>query len=391
MRLSHFVLGGLAFASFPTLAGGLYLSQIGTDDVGLSAAGVAARAQDPSVMYMNPAGIARLEGRNATVAGEGIYGDANYELDNSALGDTGNTIGFLPSASMFYSQQLNDKWSVGVGLYGMFGLGLDFGNWASNNPIPGSDVVESALLQALTLQSTVSYRVNDKLSFGAALGINYGIFEIERNGQDSDDSDVALNYRVGALYELNEGTRFGLGYTSKTSYDFDVDTPVLGQSLDLSATANAPQNVMFSAFHELNDSWAIMGNLGWQDWSKYSNADISVAGIDTPRNDRLQDTYSVAFGVQHQYSDRLTLNSGIGYETSLYKSQDNTSLTMPSGAAITVGVGMKYKVNETQSFGLALQYMGMESTSVDSNLGLSGRYEDPALWFIAFNYSWNNF
>lgn len=110
-------------------------------------------------------------------------------------------------------------------------------------------------------------------------------------------------------------------------------------------------------------------------------------GIDTPRNDRLQDTYSVAFGVQHQYSDRLTLNSGIGYETSLYKSQDNTSLTMPSGAAITVGVGMKYKVNETQSFGLALQYMGMESTSVDSNLGLSGRYEDPALWFIAFNYS----
>ena len=29
------------------------------------------------------------------------------------------------------------------------------------------------------------------------------------------------------------------------------------------------QSVMFSAYHQLTDSWAIMGNIGWQDWSDF--------------------------------------------------------------------------------------------------------------------------
>jgi len=43
-------------------AGGLFLSEFGTEDVALAGAGWAARAQDASTLFKNPAGMSRLEG-----------------------------------------------------------------------------------------------------------------------------------------------------------------------------------------------------------------------------------------------------------------------------------------------------------------------------------------
>ncbi|MGB5056240.1 MAG: outer membrane protein transport protein, partial [Nitrospirales bacterium] len=43
-------------------AGGLFLTEIGTPDVGLAGAGWAARAQDASTLFKNPAGMSFLEG-----------------------------------------------------------------------------------------------------------------------------------------------------------------------------------------------------------------------------------------------------------------------------------------------------------------------------------------
>ena len=41
-------------------AGGLYLYELGTPDVGTAAAGWAARAQDAATVFTNPAGMTRL-------------------------------------------------------------------------------------------------------------------------------------------------------------------------------------------------------------------------------------------------------------------------------------------------------------------------------------------
>ena len=41
----------------------------------------------------------------------------------------------FPNASAFYSQKVNDRLYAGVGLYGNYGLGIDFGNWAGDRLI----------------------------------------------------------------------------------------------------------------------------------------------------------------------------------------------------------------------------------------------------------------
>ena len=56
--------------------------------------------------------------------------------------------------------------------------------------------------------------------------------------------------------------------------------PVLQGILNLSGLAGSkvdidmtiPQAVMLSGYHQINDQWAILGNVGWQDWSAFGTA-----------------------------------------------------------------------------------------------------------------------
>src|SRR5262249_59994579 len=54
-------------------AGGFFLSEIGTPDVGLASAGYAARAQDASTLFTNPAGMTRLQESQLLVGVQPIY------------------------------------------------------------------------------------------------------------------------------------------------------------------------------------------------------------------------------------------------------------------------------------------------------------------------------
>lgn len=53
-------------------------------------------------------------------------GDVSYSLDNeSGRKSPGDIMGFLPNASVFYAQKINDDFYAGMGLYGNYGLGID--------------------------------------------------------------------------------------------------------------------------------------------------------------------------------------------------------------------------------------------------------------------------
>jgi hypothetical protein len=62
LRLVSLALACGAGAQHTTQAGGISLYEIATPDVGLAAAGYAARAEDASTVFTNPAGMSRLEG-----------------------------------------------------------------------------------------------------------------------------------------------------------------------------------------------------------------------------------------------------------------------------------------------------------------------------------------
>ena len=67
-------------------AGGLFLTEFGTEDVALASAGWAARAQDASTLYKNPAGMSRLEGNQFQGGLQALYFQRRVQRHQHTIG-----------------------------------------------------------------------------------------------------------------------------------------------------------------------------------------------------------------------------------------------------------------------------------------------------------------
>src|SRR3990172_5351771 len=148
--------------------GGLMLYEIGSPEVGLAAAGWAARAQDAATAFTNPAGMTKLERSQLLVGTQLIFPSIHFNVKSGTdgflgpSGETGNAGIITPRLSGFYVHKLSDKWRLGVSMVSYFGLGIDYGDaWA------GRYYLQKALLLTAALVPAAAYKVNDWLSVGA--------------------------------------------------------------------------------------------------------------------------------------------------------------------------------------------------------------------------------
>ena len=79
-------------------AGGLWLYEMGTPDVGTASAGMASRASDAATAFANPAGMTRLSESQLMVGLQPMYGDIKFDTQSSTYGggNGGNAGGFVP-------------------------------------------------------------------------------------------------------------------------------------------------------------------------------------------------------------------------------------------------------------------------------------------------------
>ncbi|EBV3754951.1 fatty acid transporter [Salmonella enterica subsp. enterica serovar Bareilly] len=378
-----------------TQASALYFYEIATEDTALAGAGQAARAQDASTIVTNPAGMTRLSDHMFTGGLQAMDGDISYQLDDdSDRQSPGDILHFIPNGSAFYSQKLNDDLYAGIGMYGNYGLGIDFGNWA------GDRLIKKSTMVAMTLSPSLAYKLNDRVSVGGSVNVNYGFLSLTRNVDGNDekekDHDWALSYRLGLLMDLTDNTRAGIAWTSKTEYDFNIDGKArfpnlanIEYDLPISAQVNAPQQIMLSLVHDLNKQWSVMGDLGWQDWSQFGSPQIAVAGRDADKINRLKDSWHAALGVQYRPTEQWRLNAGVAFDSTIYQSQSDVSLSVPTGDEWRFATGAQYQMTPQSNIGFAVSYLHMQSSRVQSPEPFKGSYDNPYLWFASVNYSYS--
>ena len=149
----------LALCCQQAYAGGIMLYEIGTDNAGLANAGAAARAQGPSTIAYNPAGMSYLPGTQITGGLQALYGDVSFDRDAGTEPGTGsgNAMDPIPGGSFFVTHELDDQWSVGFGTYGDFGLAINYDNdWS------GRYFAQNASIVGLSMVPSVSYRFNEQ-------------------------------------------------------------------------------------------------------------------------------------------------------------------------------------------------------------------------------------
>jgi long-chain fatty acid transport protein len=408
-----------AFLMLPgqVVAGGLMLYEIGTDNTGLANAGSAARAQGPSTIASNPAGLSYLAGTQVSAGAQVLFGDLTFNRDSATTtsgSGSGNVLDPIPGGSFFISHQLDEQWSVGFGSYGDFGLAENYDDdWS------GRYFVQSASIAGLSLVPSVAYRFNEQWSMGIGLKAMYGMLESEAAIDQSplgltDRADGQYTFKdgtwgyganVGVIYAPQAGTRIGLTYTSQISLDFEdrldvnASSPLVSRldGLNTKLSLNVPQTATLSLYQQLDPQWALLASVNWQDWSQFGDigleVDTSAAGSRSTRIDaQYDDTYQLALGAQYQMNPDLLWNFGVAYDTSAV-SDSNRTLTVPMGDAWRFATGLTYSLDQDTDLNFSWVAVWMGDMPVDQQKPLtgervSGEFSNAWIQALTGNMTW---
>jgi long-chain fatty acid transport protein len=386
------------FLAIPCIAfaGGLWLSEFGTPSMGVADAGSGAVAADASTSLHNTAGMTRIKGKDLMATGGLIYSTVKFDPDDDTPisgGDGGDAGGLAPLLSAFYVHSLNDRWKLGGNIISLSGAVLDYDSgWT------GRYLNTEVKLLTLTFYPSIAYRVNNWLSLGGGPQIMYANLEMKAKAPppngigtvEIDGDDLAFGFGLGALFEVSERTRFGLVYQSKIEPEFDGDVkfsgPVINADAAVDTKITLARFIHLSGYHELNDRWALLGKVGWENWSGFEDVNISTSrgSVQIPRN--WKDTWKFAAGVHFRPKEKWLLQLGFSYDTSPVDFEDRTP-DMPIDRQIRYATGAQYKWSERLSTGAQFVYADYGKAKIDNDL-LKGDYKRNDLFFLAINANW---
>lgn len=395
--------------------------EAGQEGMGLANAGSAALASDPSVLMSNPAGIAQLKGTQVSANAQVILGDIRFSRDANNQFDGnegGNALQWLPGASVFVSQQIDERSAIGFGMYGNFGLALNYDDdWA------GRYFSQETAIIGVSFQPTIAHQFTDDLTVGIGPRIVYGYYRTEmainnnllglRDNPDGQleykDTDVGVGVNLGLLYRLSDSTQVGLAYTSKVKLEFEdspdvskVSNPIINAALNrldvssLELDVNIPQTATLSIAHQLDPQWKLLGSLGWQDWSEFGevgvDVDANAGGVSRTVDRQYKDTWHASVGAQYQATRQWRWSLGLGYDSSAVDDKDRT-VDNPMAEDWRLATGVNYQVEEGLDLHLAytlvwLGDMDIEQTKSRSGETLSGTYHNAALHIIGGGATW---
>jgi long-chain fatty acid transport protein len=407
----------LALCSQQAWAGGIMLYEIGTDNAGLANAGAAARAQGPSTIASNPAGLSYLPGTQITGGLQVLYGDLSFDRDadtNVSGSGSGNGLDPIPGGSFFISHELDDHWSVGFGQYADFGLAVNYDNeWS------GRYFAQNASIGGLSLVPSVAYRFNEQWSVGVGVKAMYGMLQaqtaIDRSpfgftdrgdGQFKyKDNDWGFGANVGVIYAPQTGTRIGLTYTSKVDLDFEDGLDVKGNGpaldrlngLNTQLDVTVPQTVTLSLFQQLDRQWALLASVNWQDWSKFGDiavqVDTTALGAQSTTVDAdFKDTWHLSLGAQYQATPQWLWNVGVAYDSSAV-SDNKRTVTVPMAESWRFATGATYALNKDTDVNVSWAMIWIGDMPVDqtknvSGNRISGQFDSAWIQAVTGNMTW---
>jgi long-chain fatty acid transport protein len=395
-------------------AGGLWLYEEATPDMGVGGAGRQAAGFDAATAGGNPAAMTRLDRSQMQGGFLGLYVDSKFDVDEATFGGNGggNAGYFTPAGSLYYVHSVNPDLKLGLGVGSYFGLGLDYSNeWA------GKYYVQSTSFTTAAVNPSIGYRIAPWLSIGGGFSVVYGqlsdrvaINTLADPGDGRlkyDADDVGYGFNLGALFELSPQTRLGITYISQVDLDFkddlrfkNLDGTVLGAALEANGLLNSrlkvdwniPAQLAVGAYHAFTDRLALVGTVNWQNWSEFGKPDISVADSNTVTADLdYKDTYHLGLGVYYRVAEPWLLMAGFGYDTSPTSGSDERSPSLPLGAQYRYAAGVQYDWNQDFSIGVAYTLIDAGKAKVNQSGGplrgeLKGDYDPNFIHAFNLNF-----
>ena len=407
----------VALASTQIFASGFALNEQSISGMGTGFAGRSSSAEDASTVFGNPAGMARLKGQQITGGIAAI--DASTDISDTSGRSSGTNKGdMVPFTSVpmgFYTNKLNDEWAVGFGVYAPFGLITNY-----ENGFQGRAFGSKSEVKVVTLQPTVSYAFNDKVSIGFGPTINRitGTLEsdialpVPRTGDNNVEikgDDTALGWNAGILVQATDTTRVGLTYHSKVNYKLEGHTEVTAapsspapflksNRYDASLKIETPESYDLSVTQDLNEAWKLYAGTTWTRWSRLKDITVNNDGVTAQSGGALapqivgtikedqnwHDTWAYALGTSYQLNKQWVLRTGLSFDQSPTNNTDR-SPRIPTGDRTIFSIGAGFNPTDDWTIDVAYSYLKEESVTVKraNALGQSynAKYENSANGF----------
>jgi long-chain fatty acid transport protein len=383
------------------IAAGFFLQQQSVRSVGRAHAGQAAIAEDASTIFFNPAGLTELERAEVEVGGHVIT--PHTDLDNRGStattpgtggvpvsldgNDGGNPFDPTPVVNLYVAAPMpgNRAW-VGLGVTAPFGLFVEYDNiWFGRY-----DSTNTELL-TLDIAPTFAYRVNDMLSIGAGIDVQYvdGTLEnaipnpLQAGGPTAASDghfkakgdDWSVGFNVGLLIKPSSRTRVGLHYRSTMTHGLEGKATTSGLTgalaglngtVPVSAEINLPDVAAVAVAHEVTPRLTVLGHVAWFGWDRFDELRIKFANGNpdavTPEN--YEDSWSVALGVEYALSDTWQLRSGFQFdETPTVTGSRDTRV--PDENRYWVAGGASYALSDRWEIDLSYAHVFLEDADID--------------------------
>ena len=422
--MKKFVTGLLAVALLSTLslANGLNLNSLGSRALAMGGAFVGL-ADDFSAIYWNPAGLASFKTKSFGFYGTDIIPSSTYKLIVPPPFGPGQVIDAKSKTKHYlggmaaYIHPITENVVAAIGIYTPSGLGS---NWPGEQLafISGNvaTIEWSSKVGLFTIAPTLAVKVNDMLSLGASINVNYGIFDISMYagktmlpapysiefdlGQyEESETGWGLGATFGVLFKPHEmfslGATFRTASTVKFSGEAKMSNLVLiGQpgSSEMERNVTWPEWLAVGAAFYPIDNLTITADMQYTHWKRidviktdYTNSIwnllMTAGGKDTmPMH--WEDAYQIRFGAEYKASETLAFRAGYYLDPS--PAPDKTmNILLPNYDFNVLTLGLGYNLNGLQ-IDLGFEYLMGKDRKIDfaktynnpQNLFFNKEFED---------------
>ncbi len=363
------LLSTLIMSSSATFAAGYQLQEYTVTGLGRAMAGAGIMEDDYSAPAFNPAGMSFTSQSGIQLGLIGV--DLRSRVDGSQTTPLGVRKGkdfthiFRLLPHVFAQYKLNDRATMGVGLYTPFGLATDYrNNWFS------SAQGQYSAITAVDLSPSLSYKITDQITLGAAMNLQYASAHLTgatfdggwTNMHDADDTNVG--YTLGLAFQPWKSTRFGLSYRSKIHHklhgknkgragSIPSKTGFLTGTHDVHADITTPETVIFSVAQGIGQKWTLSGTARFTRWSRFRNLDIYQDNYPLPgplssTHEHWRNTLFFAAGADYKYCKNLTFRFGTAYDQTSIRSPKHRTVRIPDGRRIWTSIGASYQRDNWQ-------------------------------------------
>lgn len=401
------VLAAIACAAYSDTASanGFFVNQQSVSGFGRADAGNAAAASDATTIFFNPAGLTHIWGNagantEVSVGAHLIIGRSSFNNTGStaatpftggfdvpyAGADARNPVDPTPVANAYVARRVNRDLSLGLGISTPFGLASKFDrDWFGRY-----DSIEAKLL-TLNFGPVVAYRLNDLVSIGGGVDIQYARSKLVSAIPDpfnfggptpptdayteADGDSFGFGYNIGVLLTPSERVRIGLHYRSGIDHEFEgrvITQGLTGLLQPFNGAVGAktdlalPAIASLAAAVQLTERLQVLADVTWFGWSdlKELRFRFDDATPDAVRVTNYRDGYTFGLGFEYQASADLTLRTGFRYDRT--PTVDATrDTTLADSNRYWLALGASYRLTPALTLDMAYSHVFFDGARID--------------------------